>query len=80
MAPNCSEAGVLGILPGIVGTIQAAEAIKAILGVEEVLRGKLLTIDSLTMITRVLSFDSPGRASRKGRKNWVRKDAPVIRA
>ena len=63
LAPNCSEAGVLGILPGIVGTIQATEAIKAILGVGEVLRGKLLTIDSLTMITRVLSFDSiPGRA------------------
>ena len=63
LAPNCSEAGVLGILPGIVGTIQATEAIKVILGVGEVLRGKLLTIDSLTMITRVLSFDSiPGRA------------------
>lgn len=62
LAPNCSEAGVLGILPGIVGTIQATEAIKVILGVGEVLRGKLLTIDSLTMITRVLSFDSiPGR-------------------
>ena len=62
LAPNCSEAGVLGILPGIVGTIQATEAIKVILGVGEVLRGKLLTVDSLTMITRVLSFDSiPGR-------------------
>ena len=67
LAPNCSEAGVLGILPGIVGTIQATEAIKAILGVGEVLRGKLLTVDSLTMITRVLSFDSiPGRPRVSG--------------
>ena len=42
LAPNCSEAGVLGILPGIVGTIQATEAIKVILGVGEVLRGKAI--------------------------------------
>ena len=62
LAPNCAEAGVLGVLPGIVGTIQATEAIKVILGAGEALRGKLLTIDTLTMITRVLSFASiPGR-------------------
>ena len=67
LAPNCSEAGVLGVLPGIVGTIQATEAIKVILGVGEILRGKLLTIDSLTMITRVLSFDyDPGRERGSG--------------
>ena len=64
LAPNCSEAGVLGVLPGIVGTIQATEAIKVILGIGEVMSGKLLTIDSLTMITRVLSFGSDPERSR----------------
>lgn len=64
LAPNCSEAGVLGVLPGIVGTIQATEAIKVILGIGDVLSGKLLTIDSLTMITRVLSFGSDSGRSR----------------
>ncbi len=64
LAPNCSEAGVLGVLPGIVGTIQATEAIKVILGIGEVMSGKLLTIDSLKMITRVLSFDTNPERSR----------------
>ena len=64
LAPNCSEAGVLGVLPGIVGTIQATEAIKVILGIGEVMSGKLLTIDSLTMITRVLSFGLDPERSR----------------
>ncbi len=64
LAPNCSEAGVLGVLPGMVGSIQAAEAIKTILGIGEVLSGKLLTIDSLTMITRLLSFDSKSGRSK----------------
>ena len=67
LAPNCSDAGVLGVLPGIVGTIQATEAIKVILEIGEVMSGKLLTIDSLTMITRVLSFSSdPGRTRVSG--------------
>ena len=56
LAPNCSEAGVLGVLPGIVGTIQATEAIKLILGIGDILRGKLLTIDALTMKMKTLSF------------------------
>ncbi|MAU85612.1 MAG: molybdenum cofactor biosynthesis protein MoeB [Euryarchaeota archaeon] len=64
LAPNCSEAGVLGVLPGIIGTIQATEAIKVILGIGEVMSGKLLTIDSLKMITRVLSFDTNPERSR----------------
>ena len=56
LAPNCSEAGVLGILPGIVGTIQATEAIKIILGVGNCLSGELLVIDALTMDFRKLEF------------------------
>src|SRR5438046_5927753 len=47
--PSCAEGGVLGVLPGIVGTIQATEAIKLILGIGETLAGRLLLIDALSM-------------------------------
>jgi len=47
MAPSCAEAGVLGVLPGIVGSIQAVEAIKLILGVGDDLSGRLLAYDAL---------------------------------
>ena len=46
MAPSCSEAGVLGVLPGIVGSIQAIETIKLILGLGETLVGRYLTFDA----------------------------------
>jgi molybdopterin/thiamine biosynthesis adenylyltransferase/rhodanese-related sulfurtransferase len=48
-APNCSEAGVLGVLPGIVGLLQATEALKLILGLGESLTGRLLAFDALAM-------------------------------
>jgi sulfur-carrier protein adenylyltransferase/sulfurtransferase len=48
-APNCSEAGVLGVLPGIVGLLQATEALKLILGIGEPLVGRLLSFDTLGM-------------------------------
>ncbi len=47
LAPSCAEAGVLGVLPGIVGSIQAMEAIKVILGLGEPLVGRLLAYDAL---------------------------------
>jgi molybdopterin/thiamine biosynthesis adenylyltransferase/rhodanese-related sulfurtransferase len=47
LAPSCAEAGVLGVLPGIVGSIQAIETIKLILDLGEPLRGRLLAYDSL---------------------------------
>ncbi|MDP6346883.1 MAG: molybdopterin-synthase adenylyltransferase MoeB [Dehalococcoidia bacterium] len=47
--PSCQEAGVLGVLPGIVGTIQAAEAIKLVLGIGTSLNGHLLLFDALDM-------------------------------
>jgi molybdopterin/thiamine biosynthesis adenylyltransferase/rhodanese-related sulfurtransferase len=53
MAPNCSEAGVLGVLPGTVGIIQATEAVKLILGIGEPLVGRLLMFDALDMTFRV---------------------------
>jgi molybdopterin/thiamine biosynthesis adenylyltransferase/rhodanese-related sulfurtransferase len=49
LAPSCQEAGVLGILPGVIGTIQATEAIKLLLGRGDPLVGRLLTYDSLRM-------------------------------
>ncbi len=52
LAPSCAEAGVLGVLPGIVGSIQAVEAIKLILGLGDSLRGRLLAFDSLEMSFR----------------------------
>ncbi|HEX5097556.1 MAG TPA: molybdopterin-synthase adenylyltransferase MoeB [Acidimicrobiia bacterium] len=47
LAPSCAEAGVLGVLPGIVGSIQALEAIKLILDLGDPLRGRLLAYDAL---------------------------------
>jgi len=52
LAPSCSEAGVLGVLPGIVGTIQALEAIKIILGIGDTLIGRYLAFDALDMTFR----------------------------
>ncbi|WP_460761561.1 molybdopterin-synthase adenylyltransferase MoeB [Lysobacter fragariae] len=48
-APNCAEAGVLGVLPGVIGLLQATEAIKLILGIGEPLTGRLLNFDALGM-------------------------------
>ena len=48
-APNCAEAGVLGVLPGVIGLLQATEAIKLLLGIGEPLRGRLLQFDALSL-------------------------------
>jgi len=48
-APNCAEAGVLGVLPGVIGLLQATEAMKLILGAGEPLTGRLLNFDALAM-------------------------------
>ena len=54
LAPNCAVAGVLGVLPGVVGTIQATEAIKMLLDLGEPLVGRLLMYDALSMSFRSL--------------------------
>lgn len=54
--PNCSEAGVLGVLPGVIGTIQATEAIKLLTGIGAPLSGRLLLWDSLTMTSRTVKL------------------------
>jgi molybdopterin/thiamine biosynthesis adenylyltransferase/rhodanese-related sulfurtransferase len=56
LAPSCAEAGVLGVLPGIIGVIQATEAVKIILGQGDPLVGRLLTYDSLKMTFRTLKL------------------------
>ena len=53
---NCADAGVFGVLPGVVGSIQATEVIKRILGLETNLVGSLLLYDALEMSTRMLRF------------------------
>lgn len=52
LVPNCAEGGVLGVLPGIIGSLQALEVIKVITGVGEPLSGKLYTFDALTFHSR----------------------------
>ena len=60
-APNCTEAGVLGVLPGIIGSIQALETIKLILGIGEGLLGRLLVFDALEMSFHEYKIDpDPG--------------------
>jgi sulfur-carrier protein adenylyltransferase/sulfurtransferase len=55
-APSCAEAGVLGVLPGIIGSIQAVEAIKLLVGIGEPLVGRLLAYDALAEEFRSFSF------------------------
>jgi molybdopterin/thiamine biosynthesis adenylyltransferase len=55
LAPSCAEAGVLGVLPGVIGTIEAVEAIKLLLGIGEPLIGRLLTYDALDQEFRTLN-------------------------
>ncbi|ODS52858.1 MAG: molybdenum cofactor biosynthesis protein MoeB [Acidobacteria bacterium SCN 69-37] len=56
LVPSCAEGGVLGVLPGVVGTIQATEAIKLILGAGDPLIGRLLLFDALDMTFRTLKL------------------------
>ena len=54
LAPNCAEAGVLGVLPGVIGMLQATEVLKLILGIGDPLTGRLLTYDALDASFREL--------------------------
>jgi len=56
LVPSCAEGGVLGILPGIIGVVQATEAVKIILGIGETLKGRLLLYDALGMRFRELKL------------------------
>ena len=54
--PNCEEGGVLGVLPGIIGSLQANEVIKIVSGIGEILSGRLLLVDTLTAKTEMINF------------------------
>ena len=56
LAPSCAEAGVLGVLPGIIGSIQALETIKVILGLGEGLIGRILAVDTTEMTFRTFKL------------------------
>jgi adenylyltransferase/sulfurtransferase len=72
MAPSCDEAGVLGVLPGIVGLIQATETLKVLLGRGRTLKGRLLTFDALAMTFKEYRI-------RRDPACTVCGDAPTIR-
>lgn len=77
-SPNCADIGVIATLPGIIGTIQANEVIKMIAGIGEVLAGKLLVIDTLTMQTNTFSFKlNPANKDITSLKDHERTCAPV---
>ena len=61
LAPSCAEAGVLGVLPGIVGSIQALETIKVLLGLGDPLIGRILTVDTTEMEFRVFNLRADPR-------------------
>lgn len=56
LVPNCAEGGVLGVLPGIIGSLQANEVIKVITGVGETLSGRFFVFDALTFESRTLKI------------------------
>ncbi|MCB9185869.1 MAG: molybdopterin-synthase adenylyltransferase MoeB [Flavobacteriales bacterium] len=66
--PNCAEAGVLGVLPGVIGTLQATEAMKVILGIGEPLSGKLKMVNLLTNSEQVISFSRNEQQVEKARQ------------
>ena len=72
LIPNCAEGGVLGVLPGVIGTIQATEAIKLLTGIGEPLVGKLLLYDALRMRFRQITLPRDPECPVCG-------DAPTIR-
>ncbi len=71
LVPSCAEGGVLGVLPGIVGSMQASEVIKVITGVGEPLIGRLFTYDALNFETRILRF-------KKDKHNPISGENPTL--
>ncbi len=75
LAPSCAEAGVLGVLPGIIGSIQALETIKVILGLGEALIGRILSVDTTDMSFRVFNL----RPDPANPVTWANRDRIEIR-
>jgi molybdopterin-synthase adenylyltransferase len=66
LVPSCSEAGILGVVPGVVGSIQATEVLKLLLGIGTPLIGRLLTYDALEMNFRVVEIKRNRRCILNG--------------
>jgi sulfur-carrier protein adenylyltransferase/sulfurtransferase len=64
LVPSCAEGGVLGVLPGIIGSLQASEVIKVITGIGEPLIGKLYLFDALSFESRTLKFKKDPNAPK----------------
>ncbi|MDO6758829.1 HesA/MoeB/ThiF family protein [Tamlana sp. 2_MG-2023] len=79
--PNCSEIGVLGVLPGIIGTMQANEVLKIILGIGQVLSGKLLCYNALTLQNLILKIQRSEEAIQsvlKDKANFHNKHVETV--
>ncbi len=74
LAPSCAEAGVLGVLPGIIGSIQALETIKVILGLGEPLIGRILSVDTTEMEFRVFNL----KADPANEVTWANRERILI--
>jgi molybdopterin/thiamine biosynthesis adenylyltransferase/rhodanese-related sulfurtransferase len=75
LAPSCAEAGVLGVLPGIVGSIQALEVIKLLLGLGEGLSGRILSIDTTDMSFRTFKL----KPDPSNLVTWENRDRIIVR-
>jgi molybdopterin/thiamine biosynthesis adenylyltransferase/rhodanese-related sulfurtransferase len=71
LVPSCAEGGVLGVLPGIIGSLQTLEVIKIITGVGETLSGRFFTFDALSFQTRIFNI-------RRNPENPINGDHPTI--
>jgi len=71
--PNCAEAGVIGILPGIIGCLQANEVIKILAQIGEPLSGKLLVFDALSMQNRILKIRKDAANPLTGQNKTITK-------
>ncbi len=74
LAPSCAEAGVLGVLPGIVGSIQALETIKVILDLGDPLIGRILSVDTTEMEFRVFNL----KADPTNEVTWDNRDRIIV--
>ncbi|MFM8387789.1 MAG: molybdopterin-synthase adenylyltransferase MoeB [Actinomycetota bacterium] len=75
LAPSCAEAGVLGVLPGIIGSIQALEAIKILLGLGDGLIGRILAVDTTEMSFRTFKL----QADPANPVTWANRDKIQVR-
>ena len=74
LAPSCAEAGVLGVLPGIIGSIQALEVIKVLLGIGEPLIGRILSVDTTDMSFRTFKL----RADPSNEVTFANRDRIIV--